>query len=232
MKERDSMYPFLTILYELINPFMKSLGFVQRGQDYYRDLSKTGQCFRIQSSPWSTKAQKFFMFHMGLIHKEIDREIFHSPLGDFATIDRCIIQTKTCHLNFYQDIWYKITSETDQQILQTHIENDLLDNVHPFFRRYEDQNNWLDFTNHNSPYMLDPVSQIHLLFKLNRNREAQVLLEKHYRESHIPKNSRSTKILFGGIRIEEVSGEKLDYQIINQLEQLAISYGIELSKTN
>jgi len=219
---------FDEVLKEVITPQLKSLGFKKSGNNFYRDLGDIGQCFNVQQSRWNTADAKTFCFNIGLIHKEIYKDLSNCDFPKFPKEYDCQVSGRLGLLKFEKDEWYELSSQTDLETLKATITYDLITYVNPFFLKYAVWEHWYTLIQEDVYKIYGPFFRFLLLLKLGKKEEAQIYWNNYYNECLIPECSKSSCVYPNGIVHVVFEKAKMNWERIELIKVYAAQYGIDL----
>lgn len=221
-----------TVLKEVVKgsiaPLLKSVAFKKSGNNFYREVGDIIQCLNIQQNKWNTADSKSFTLNLGLTHKNIHKELSDKILPKFPKEYNCVIRTRLTNLNSHKKEWYPLHEDTNIYKLVNEINNDLLDYAIPFFKKYENTTNWLDFTSPPFNAIASDSTMFLILMELQRFDDATILIKNLFIESLTPRTAKSTIHYPDGIIITEESEPFINWDHVNHIKELANKYKIEL----
>lgn len=221
---------FDEVLKEVITPQLKSLGFKKSGNNFYRDLGDIGQCFNVQQSRWNTADAKTFCFNLGLIHKEIYKDLGYVDFPQFPKEYDCPVRCRSGLLKFGKDDWYELSSQTDFETLKATIAYDFVTYIKPFFLQYAVLDHWYTLIQEAKEELYIPFFRFLLLLKLEKREEAQIYWNNYYKECLIPKGSKSSSVYPDGIVHAVFEKSKVNVERVEKVKAYPAQYGIDLTE--
>ena len=213
---------------ETLTPILKPLGFKKSGNNYYREVGDIIQCLNLQQSKWNSAESKEFTLNLGLIHKKIFKEISTRDLPKFPKEYESQIRRRVSSLKFGKDIWYELTTQTNYFNLLNELNNDLVDYAIPFFIKYENFENWLDFTSIENATIIGDITRFFILKELGKLEEAKKLLKEFYEDALLPVTNKSTTIFPDGTSVTKESEPYINWHRVNYYKEIAEKYSINL----
>lgn len=228
MTNRDIKSEFDSIIKDVIAPFFKANGFKKNGNNFYRDLGEVGQAFNVQQSQWNSKDDKTFVFNLGLIDKEIQNEIYQRELPKFPKEYDCEIRLRHGQLMNKGDVWYELNKLTTLEKLKAQIENDLKEFVLPFFNKYREPKNWLEFFDWKYEPLTGPIAKFLIIEKYGQRTKADKFWNDLYNEALAPKPQVTEIRTKKGQVIRDESEPRVNREWIKQLEDFAEKKEVKL----
>lgn len=216
------------LISETLTPILKPLGFKKNGNNYYRDIGNTIQCINLQQSRWNSSESKDITLNIGLIQKNIFKQNTNRELPKFPKEYECQIRSRISDLKSGKDHWYELTNNTDYFVLVNEINNDLLDYAIPFFKKYENFDNWLDFSTVENSTIIADVTRFEILMQLGKLDQAKGLLKELYLEALLPITNKSTTIFPNGTSVTEESEPYINWNTVEYYKEIAEKYDIIL----
>jgi len=218
-----------SLVNETIAPLLKTLGFKKSGYNFYREAEEIGVSINLQQSKWNSAEAKQFTINVGLVHKEIFRTMCSKELTKFPKEYDCLISTRLSHLKHEKDNWYELNVNTDFSSIANQFNNDILDYLIPFIKKYEQFQNWIDFTTlENSKFVISDTTKFYILIKFNKLHEANHLLKELHKKSITPQRSSSTITYPDGTSITTESEPYVNWSYVNNLKDIAKKFDINL----
>ncbi len=185
------------------------------------------QCLNLQQSKWNSAESKEFTLNLGLIHKKIFKETSTRDLPKFPKEYQSQVRKRVSSLKFNKDIWYELTTQTNYINLSNELNNDLIDYTIPFFIKYENFDNWLDFTSVENTTFIGDI-RFFILKELGKLDEAKKLLKELYEDALLPITNKSTTIYSDGTSVTKESEAYINWHRVNCYKEIAEKYSINL----
>jgi hypothetical protein len=188
MTQRNLKIEFETIVKEVVAPIFQGLGFKKSGNNFYRETKKEfGQAFNIQQSQFNSKDDKRFVFNLGLIDKESYAEIYNKEFPIFPKEHNCGIRLRLGHLMSKGDQWYILNKEADFSSLRAQVKSDIETFAVPFFEKYFDELNWIDFFEWQYEPLMSPIVKFLIFERCGERAKAEEFWNNMYNNALIPK---------------------------------------------
>jgi hypothetical protein len=133
---------FRQIIREAIDPILKPLGFVKRGQVYRKQLPELWWVMDVQRSRWNTSQECDFTCNVG-IHVPNVRSMYYPeyPEPELPDVPHCIINARIGALNPDRelDLWWRLRIDDEQSVDETikgELNKELTLFVLSFFERF------------------------------------------------------------------------------------------------
>lgn len=228
MTDRDFKSEFDSIIKEVIAPIFKANGFKKNGNNFYRDLGEVGQAFNVQQSQWNSKDDKTFVFNLGLLDKEIQKEIYQRELPKFPKEYDCEIRLRQGQLMNKGDVWYYLNKRTDLEKLKAQIVNDLEKFVLPFFDKYQDPKKWIEFFNWKYESLMGPIGKFLIIEKYGERNRAEKFWNDLYNEALVPKSQVSEIRTKDGQVFRDESEPTVNHEWVKRIEDFAEKKKVKL----
>ncbi|MCG8389587.1 MAG: DUF4304 domain-containing protein [Cytophagales bacterium] len=228
MTQRDFKLEFDSIVKETIAPILKELGFRKNGNNFYRDLGSIGQAFNVQQSQWNSKSDKTFVFNLGLIDKEINKEVYERELPKFPKEYDCDIRIRMGSLMNKGDRWYDLNKRTNIDKLKSQVKTEIETYALPFFEKYGDPNKWIEFFKWKYEPLTGPIAKYLIISKYENKKSADKFWNTHYNEALIPKPQVTEIHTKGGEVIKDESEPTVNKQWVKTIEEFAEKKNIQL----
>ena len=228
MTQRDYKIEFDSIVKEIIAPIFKELGFRKNANNFYRDLNSIGQVFNVQQSQWNSKDDKTFVFNLGLIDKEINKEVYEREFPKFPKEYDCDIRLRLGLLMNKGDRWYDLNKRIDLEKLKIQVKTEIEKYALPFYEKYKDPKNWIEFFDWKYEPLTGPIAKYLILEKYGEKKIADKFWNEHYNEALIPKSQVSEIHTKNGHVIRDESAPTVNKKWIETIEEFAKKKNIEL----
>ena len=226
--QRDFKIEFESIVKEIIAPIFKELGFRKNANNFYRDLDTIGQVFNVQQSQWNSKDDKTFVFNLGLIDKEINKEVYDRDLPKFPKEYDCDIRLRMGGLMNKGDRWYDLNKRIDLGKLKAQIKSEIEEYALPFFEKYKEPKNWIEFFRWKYEPITGPIAKYLIIAKYGDKTGADKFWNDHYNEALVPKPQVSEIHTKSGQVIRDESEPTINKKWVETIEEFAKKKDIKL----
>lgn len=122
---------------------LKPLGFKKKANNFYKEVNGVGHIINLQKSSYYSKDHIHFTINTGIFlpeHWNASYNYFNKPIPSYPTEPECILRMRIGDLRNDNDIWYDVTSDTDEEAMIQEMKTNLNQYILPHFGRISSKN--------------------------------------------------------------------------------------------
>ena len=126
------------------------------------------------------------------------------------------------------DVWYDLNKRTDPKKLKAQIGNDLDKYVLPFFDKYQEPKNWIEFFDWEYEPLTGPIGKFLIIEKYGERLRAEEFWNDLYNEALVPKSQVTEIRTKNGQVIRDESEPAVNHNWVNRIEEFSKKKNVKL----